>query len=99
MKRQRTRLVNPCHVDPTARAQIDGLVNEESRSQSRKVKIVWAVVLLLSILAVALSNRESISEGLKITLAIFGWGGIIAFAAYLSTFRPFRNIYNGPWPW
>ena len=99
MKRQRTGLVNPCHVDPTARAQIENLVNEKNRTKSLKGKIVWAVVLLVSILAIALSNRESLSEALKITLTIFGWGGIIAFAAYLSTFRPFRNIYNGPRPW
>ena len=99
MRRHRTRLINPCHVDPTARAEIDALVNEKHRSKSRKALYIWVTIFVVSVLAVALSNREDIGDGIKTTLGILGWGGIIAFAGYLSTFRIFRNFYNGSWPW
>ncbi len=98
MKPRRTGLVNPCSVDPTARAEIDALVNEKHRSRTRKALYIWLVIFLSSVLAVGLSGRDDIGEGAKIALGIVGWGGIIAFAAYLSTFRAFRGFYSGPDP-
>jgi hypothetical protein len=92
-------LLPPNLADPKSKEMIDALVEAMERERSRRAWSFWLSVGAASVAALWSVQYETLPDFLRLSLAVVGGLGLLAFLFFLST-KPFgRGYYAGPQWW